>query len=473
MPRPIHNLSTNNEENKLFSFLRKHFSNGFRVNDYIELVKFRNLIQQDFGRSIKKEITDELLTGYISKCGIFFEGKIYPVPDAAKVYLKKIINNYFESGARIIFYEEFYLQHKKYLYENSIISEGMTKQLIDMLLPSIYHTSEYFGSLQGNISKVIEKEIVRVCDINILVDFNKISEKLHYIPSYRIQQTLTSSDNFIYDCENSIYINLKLLDINHQDCERILQNVRQICRNDGFIAIKDVPLGNLEERNYQLSESALRLAVFYVCLADFFDKKGRIISFKGQQLDVRSIIRAYLCNVEYCSLSDLENIAVELNASSRPGLILDVGNAAMVRIDKDNFVSDKFLHFDVNGVDEAITCFMTGDYMPLKSFTTFGIFPDCGYIWNLFLLESYCRRFSRMFRFDSLTFNSSNTGAIIRKSNSQSYFDIMVDAVLCAGVGTTAESVGHFLIGSGYIARNSATVNEIAVEAKTRRERDD
>jgi len=57
---------------------------------------------------------------------------------------------------------------------------------------------------------------------------------------------------------------------------------------------------------------------------------------------------------------------------------MEAGNTVLVRIDKDTYIADKFVHFDAEMVDTAIELFIKGDYLPLKSFTTFGAFPDCG-----------------------------------------------------------------------------------------------
>ncbi len=137
-------------------------------------------------------------------------------------------------------------------------------------------------------------------------------------------------------------------------------------------------------------------------------------------------------------------------------------------------MADRYVHFNVDIIDETIGLFVKGDYLPLKSFTTFGAFPDCGQKWNLFLLESYCRRFSRTFRFDTPSVNSRNAGAVIRKSCGMDYTKIMADAVANADVPLQDAAVGRFLYKSGYTGRSTtAKVNEIINKAKTIREKTD
>ena len=153
---------------------------------------------------------------------------------------------------------------------------------------------------------------------------------------------------------------------------------------------------------------------------------------------------------------------------------MEAGNTILVRIDKKTYVANRHVHFNTNVIDEAIGLFVKGNYLPLKSFTTFGAFPDCGQTWNLFLLESYCRRFSRRFRFDALSLNWRNAGAVIRKSCGMDYTEIMTDAVANAEVPLKDTVVGKFLYESGYTGRSTTTkVNEIIGKAKTIRERMD
>ena len=78
-----------------YNVLRKHFANGFRLNDTIEMIRFRTFACEETGRMIKPEITDSILTKYISRCGTVFSRKVYPVSSETKNQLKNIIEQYF------------------------------------------------------------------------------------------------------------------------------------------------------------------------------------------------------------------------------------------------------------------------------------------------------------------------------------------------------------------------------------------
>ena len=248
----------------------------------------------------------------------------------------------------------------------------------------------------------------------------------------------------------------------------------QECDARGYASIARLPFGEIKERNYDLSVIAVHNAVFRICLSDKFDKSGKIITRKGDTLDALTIMKDYCRNIEKCSLDDLLNYVKELTGEVHHWISMEAGYAVLVRIDKDTYVADKFVQFDAKAVDSAIELFIEGDYLPLKSFTTFGSFPDCGHTWNLFLLESYCRRFSRKFRFDTVWVNSRNAGAVIRKSCRLDYTEIMTDAVAKAGITLKNSVVGQFLYENGYTGRSTtAKVCEIIEKAKAIQKRRD
>jgi len=95
-----------------------------------------------------------------------------------------------------------------------------------------------------------------------------------------------------------------------------------------------------------------------------------------------------------------------------------------------------------------------------------------GYQWNLFLLESYCRRFSRAFKYQCLSVNSRSVGAIFRKAAGfADYTDVLAAAVVVAGVELTEKAVGDFLFESGYVARRTGAITDVIAKVRVLRER--
>ncbi len=83
------------------------------------------------------------------------------------------------------------------------------------------------------------------------------------------------------------------------------------------------------------------------------------------------------------------------------------------------------------------------------------------------MLESYCRRFSRKFRFDASSVDSRNSGALARKSCGMNYTETMTDAVAKAHIPLKDTGEGKFLCDNGYTGRIiTSRADEIVDRAK-------
>jgi len=454
---------------KLRQILLIHFSNGFRIDSPIELGRFRRFALKDYNDEI--QLSDEPLMEAIISCGTLFDGKIYVVPPQTNNRIKKLINDYFKSGAQVIFYAEFYVKNENWLFEANIISEGMLINILHKLFPNLKFTSIYFGILNIPVFNILESEILRVWGNDVLLTYDQLAKRLLYIPFEKIKYALGQNSDFIWNSEGT-FSHITKIDITEDEHKAIRKMAQKECNTHGYVSITVFPLGDIQERNHELSITAVHDAIFRICLSDKYNKKGKIISCKVDTLDALTVMKDYCQTIDKCSLNDLLNYEKELTGEIHRWIPMEAGYAVLVRIDKDTYVADNYVHFNSDAIDGAIGQFVTKDYLPLKSFTTFGAFPDCGQTWNLFLLESYCRRFSKIFQFDTPSVNSRNAGTIIRKSCTMTYTEIMADAVAKSGINLSDIIVGKFLFDSGYIGRSTtAKIGEILDRAKAIRER--
>lgn len=453
---------------KLTEVLSSHFTNGYRMNSPIEMARFRSFAAKDLCEELR--LTDEELKSYIAACGTSFDGKVYAVSAQAKERIKELAEDYFAGGAQAIFFAEFYAKNENWLFEASVNSEGMLIDILRRLFPKLSFTQTYFGYTDASIFAALEDEILRVWGDELLLTYGQLAERLQYIPLERIKSLLCQNGDFIWSSVET-FSHVSRIEITHEERQVICIAAMRECNARGYASITDLPFGEIEERNYELSITAVHNAIYRICLSDKFDKKGKILVRKGDTLDAFTIMIKYCRTIDKCSLDDLMTCEKELTGEVHRWIPMEAGNTVLVRIDKNTYVSDRYVHFNTDIIDEAIGLFVKGNYLPLRSFTTFGAFPDCGQTWNLFLLESYCRRFSRKFRFDTQTVNSRNAGAVIRKSCGMDYTEIMTDAVANAVVPLKDTAVGKFLYERGYTGRSTTTkVNEIIKKAKAIRE---
>ena len=127
----------------------------------------------------------------------------------------------------------------------------------------------------------------------------------------------------------------------------------------------------------------------------------------------------------------------------------------MVRVDADRFVSDEQVNFNEADIDEVLDTLVQGEAIGMKEITSFALFPDCNFAWNLYLLESFCRRFSKAFKYMAVTTNSRNAGAIVRKELISDYHTLLANVLAVKCVNLSNEAVMDYLFDNGYIARHS------------------
>ena len=456
----------------VMNVLSAHFPNGFRVDSPIELMRFRNFAAEYSADDIP--LADEELKKVIVSCGHLFEGKVYVVGKETESRLQEEIDAEVDSGAEVIYYASVYARHENWLFAGSVISEDMLKGMLKKLYPAYLHKSNYFLTKRNNGTElaIIKNEIMRVWRGDILLNYEQISERLPYIPLEKIKYVLAQNGDFIWN-STEVYTHIGMVDISDEERSEIENYVANACRTVGYASISDVPLGELREHNYELTLTAIHNAVFAIVLSNKYDKRGKIITRKGDMLDALTIMKEHCRIIDKCSLQDLLDYERELTGETHRWIPMEAGYAVLVRTAKNSFVAEKYVRFDIDRIDDALDLFVTGDYLPLKSITTFATFPYCGQVWNLFLLESYCRRFSRRFRFEVLAVNSRNAGAIVRKNCRLTYSEIMADAVAVSGVELDKVSVIEFLCSTGYIGKRSyAKTEELIEQAKAIRERE-
>jgi hypothetical protein len=456
---------------QLTNVLSLHFPNGYRLNSPIELTRFRSFAANDLGEELA--LTDEELQSGIVACGTTYDGKVYAVSEQTKEQIKTLAENYFADGAQVIFFAEFYAKNEDWLFGASVVSEDMLTDILHGLFTKMSFTQTYFGYTDATVPSALKNEILRVWGDAVLATYEQLAKRLQYIPIERIKYALGQISDFIWNGPET-FSHISRVDVTDKERLIIRETAARECDSHGYALFQNFPLCSIEERNYELSTTAVHNAVYRICLSGEFDKKCKIVTRKGDIFDPLAIMNDFCRNVDKCSLDDLLSFEKDRTGEIRRLISMEAGNNILICVDKTSYVADRYVHFNADMIDEAIGFFVKGDYLPLKSFTAFGAFPDCGQGWNLFLLESYCRRFSRKFRFDALSVNSRNAGVVIRKSCTMNYTEIITDAVATSNIPLTGSLVGKFLFDNGYTARSTTVkVNEIIDKAKIIRERMD
>ncbi len=431
--------------------LDSHYPYGFNYSSPIELMRFRKNYVNDFGMECVDE-SDELVKR-IKGAGIEFSGKIYVVKKETIKHITDIINQQIDLGRSIFYYESLFSANEEWMFDERIVSEEMLKSILIKELPDLQYKSNYFLAQKNRCTEkeALIKDISFVWGNYTLRTFNELDEELPCVPLHKIKYALTVGEGFIWNSFET-YTKIESFVITENQLEEIELKAAALCDENGSASFDEIIPDDVVAENYELSETALNDIVF-LKISNLFSKNGKAVTRKGENNDVASQVEKYCRTRETCTVGELNQLMIDLTGEIRYPIIVEAANSVMVRIDKDSLVTDSKVSFDVEKIDAVLNDMVVGNVMGMKEFSSFATLPYCGFPWNHFLLESFCRRFSKQFRYTCMTPNSNNAGAIVRKECDASYHELMAEAVAHANVGLNEKDVFEYLISSGLLLR--------------------
>ncbi len=451
----------NNEEiNSFEKILSKHFKNGFKLDSSIELHRFKKFYFNEY------ENNDKTIDfSKIKYSGVVFKDKVHIIDENSIFEITSLINKVINSGNTAVYYKEFFEKNHEQLVDSQYLSEDIVKNIIINQFPHFIHKKNYFSVDSENTTEltVIKNELLRIWGDKLFLTYNEIRETLPYIPFLKIRNVLFDDNDFIWNSQEE-YTHFQKYNITFEECERIQTTTLNVCEEHGFASFSNLPIDDICERNFQFSTPAAQSAIFRICLYEKFERKGRIIAKKGTSENLDKVIKKHCSSLGSITLKELIDLERELTGTVYIWPALAAAYDVLVRVSKDLFVAENKIFFDVGLIDNMLDDFVLGKYLPIKQFPSFATLPDCGYAWNLFLLESYCRRFSEKYVFQTLSYNSKNVGVIMQKSCPLSYFEIMVHAVTESNTTLEPKEIIDFLHISGYIGRRSFSKVHMLIE---------
>jgi len=446
--------------------LSSRFANGLRIDSTIELDRFRLFAREDCAYDIKMEDSD--LKSVLLPCGIVFEGKLYAVAKKAKTNLAETLSAAFLGGEQIIFFETFYEKNEDWLFDEHIVSADMLAVILKTTCPTYFYNR---SNLTVTSDVTLASAVADCFKCATLLDYDQIADLLPYVPIEKIKLVLAQNAEFIWNTRG-IYTHISKVLISQTDQADIRAIVDKEVLTHTYLPASQLPMENIASLNPELSEIALRAAVFQMCLADRYDLNGNVITWKGAPVDASILMEQYCLERDSCTLDELLAYEKEICGGIHRWIPMNAAYKTMVRTEENLFIAENSVNFNIDEIDNAIEHFCEGDYIPLQAVTALMTFPYCGHPWTLFLLESFCRRFSRKFRFEVLAVNSKCVGAIVRQSCPMNYRQIMTDAVAKSGIELTEQKVLDYLCNNGYLGRRSlSNADELIREAKMIQER--
>lgn len=449
--------------------LKRHYAYGYRINSSIELNRLKKFAELD---SIVLPDSDERIVAEIRNAGYLIGDKVYTISDEILNYLSVELCMLYEEGHNIFFYQCIFIGYRSFMEENHISSAGLLKDILKQNSKTIFrefhnvHFAKNFVSLQGKVveNDAVAGEIIRCWGNAMVRDSDSFTEELPFIPEATIKRYLSMNHKFARVSEGA-YILVDRLVISHEEEREIHEYVLNACEKDGFVSISDIPLGNLIEENYELMFKGLLTAIYNKVLFEDFHINGKIITKEKSDLDVVTLVKIYLKNKQTCTFNEVNKKVIRLAGAEYRYMAYRALYDSLVRLDKDNYVDDSMVEFDVDDIDQILTNIINErEFIALKEVTTFALFPVCNYAWNHYLLESYCYRFSYKYRLRCKMLNDKNSGIIAEKEILDDYDNLLAKAVARANILLQTDIVGTYLVNTGYTAKKKFAGLENVIE---------
>lgn len=457
--------------------LKTRFPRGFRLNDTLDIKKFRRYWNESYGE--ENGLSNETIWDYIKYITIAY-GKMSYLPEMmideeTKAKLFAYIDETFTSGKTAIYYEALYQMFRDELDKGRINNSDMLKTYLKYTYKDRYFMQKTYMAVNHNI-KVDPVEEVRnfLKSHKMPMATDDIIKALPHLDSKKITFTLSGNNSYEFvRNQKSEYFHADIIEFTDREIAKIEQWISDSISQNEYISGKELAslidryLPEIHERYTFLTELGLRDTIAYK-LRGKFSFKRKIISKYGEDLNMDRVFANFGKNHAPFSMEQLTVLKDELGTT----IYFDSLYRYAMRVSKNEFVSRDYADFDISATDDAIEQFCTGDFISLQDVTLFGGFPSCGYAWNSYLLEYYVMYFSRKFKLLHTNFNmSSSVGAIVRRNTEiESFDDVIMRALAQSNIALNTDDALNYLCENGFLARRSyGTIDNIVSQAKAYR----
>ena len=455
---------------EIVAVLKQHYEYGFKYDSIRELMRFRQFADE-MGITLPEE--DEALKTSILSSGTVIDDKVYCKNDDMLQELQRIVDDILSSGAVVIYYESLFENKQEWMKSHVIISPDMLKEYLQHNISGCSFSKKFMvkGSRCSEKDAVTD-ELKRIWGAHPVESVYRLSDRLPYIPIGNIWRVISGNDLFVLSSEGE-YLFIDRFRITKDEEEDILDFVDEICEENGFASLCDVPLGSIEEENYELTQTAIYNAIYKKVLSGKYHLNGKILTKEKSELDAVMLLKQYIKDKDECTFDEVADKVVELTGGINRQYAFQALYDDMVRVDKNRFVANRLVNFSIDEIDTVLAGFITDNFRAIRDVTTFAMFPLCGQNWNHYLLESFCYKYSRKYSLHVIHFNDKNAGIIAEKDFNKKYNEMLAIALARTDVELSSEVIGQYLFNTGYMAKSKyAKLGEIAQRAsELRKER--
>lgn len=449
--------------------LMMRFQGGLQF-DAVDYENFRQTYESLTDK--KLNFSDVELEKRLRYCGVLYENRLFPtegiIDNQTKEKLFKYIESSFSAGNKVLYYKSIFSDLADvFSYCFSLTDETMLKAYIE-------HETEkgkyYFFPNYISIEKDIKIDhTVEITDYLLSagkpLSFDEIYAGLSHISSDLIYREIQINPDFLRN-EKGHYFHIGIFELSQEDADQIATYISAEIEEDGyaiwsrvFVKIqKEMPV--FLENNLYLSSLGIRNALAKK-MGDKFNFDSEVICESNQHLSMGDVYTLYARYHAPFSDVDLYNFSKEIGAVVYFGAVAEEA----VRVSKELFVPKDQIEFDIVAIDKALETYLSDGYILVKDVDSFLVFPNVGYEWNAYLLESYLMYYSKKFTLINNGTSLNNVaGAVVKRGGVYAEFvDICADVLANSNIELKRNIALDVLAKQNLITRRSYRDIDVAI----------
>ncbi len=467
------------DKESLIKVLMMRYQNGMQF-DSIDLEIFRETYSDIIGEEL--DLTDKELMTCLCKSGVMYKGRIFPaegiISEDAREKLMDYIESSFSEGKQVLYYKAIYADLSDvFAYCFNLTDAMMLKPYLEHVCnpDDYFFTDEYITKERDvKIDHSVEVEEYLLAAGKPL-SYEEVYAGLSHVSKDIIYSVIKTSTDILLN-EKEHYFHYGIFEFSSEEADKITDYINCCIEEDGYCIWSSVfekireTMPIFIENNVYLSSLGIRNAIAKK-LSGRFHFDGEVICHRAEELSMADVYRLYGKNHTPFSDEDLYLFSKEVSGGA---IYFDSLSETAARVSKTLFIPRSELSFDIEATDSAIATYLDTGYMLIRDIDSFLVFPNVGYEWNEFLLETYLMYFSRKYAlFNNGRSLNNVAGAVVRRgSGYEEFADVCADILAKSGCSLTKNKALEYLGEVNLLTRRSyRKIDSVLVKAKQIRNR--
>ncbi len=385
-------------------FVGDNFPNGIR-DDFIDTSKVSRIysVNNDGGHISRNYVVE-----IIRANGIEDGGRFYFISDENAESIHHFLDEIL-SAKSIAYYSKIHENHSDFFAAMHVFSPDVLRKILQTAVGEHFYFPEFCSTKRAVRLDYLIAQIFTAAKTSLSID--DLQEKLPYVPHEKILEVLSDAKKFLPTSADK-FIPVSKIQFDTDEIDAAKKQISMYIDKIGYAITEDYSLSSNFALNLEVAEKDMRNVIYEKFFSEEFTRRGKKLSRKNSVAKkdsdgVVNRLREFIVEQKELPVGKLFAFAENLGLAQNVALY--VAYEKMVRVDKDLFIKDLLITFDVVGIDEVLMPFVQGKIISLRSVTSFTSFPPVeGYSWNLFLLESFLRKYSCKYIYDTSAANSAD-----------------------------------------------------------------